>query len=444
VIPRLALLLLLVPQEPTIRLDVQQVLVPVIVTDKKGHHVTGLRASDFQIYEDGVRQDIASFSADTSASVDDIGALSKQASPAPASGPRRTFVICLDTLHTAPASAARMRDALVSLFDKEKPADAQYVLIAIGRQMQVLQPATSNPQVLLLKVRGAAFTSAMGGLDSSALAAELQNLRGRMDDFCKRCPCGTRPAQRNCDSETEALKQSVDSLAARWTAPASELVSEFGNVVKELAKLPTARSLILVSDGFNVDPKREFYSVIAGYLPNRPEFKPPDANAIEPGLRDALKVAADRNVTIYAVDSRGGASPSLASVGPMDAGASLSSGSTSATGMGTDRNSRSASSRGLALEAAGGIRENPFSAVDSATMERLAHATGGVYFHSGSDVAKELRGALADGREYYLLTYVPKNNAQDGRFRAITVETADKNLKIRSKSGYWAAQGVAQ
>src|SRR5207244_10289923 len=31
--------------DPVIRLDVQQVLVPVIVTDKKGHHVTGLHAS---------------------------------------------------------------------------------------------------------------------------------------------------------------------------------------------------------------------------------------------------------------------------------------------------------------------------------------------------------------------------------------------------------------
>lgn len=62
-------------QDATFRLDVQRVLVPVVVTDKKGHHVTGLHASDFRIFEDGAQQAIASFSSDDPASADDIGAL---------------------------------------------------------------------------------------------------------------------------------------------------------------------------------------------------------------------------------------------------------------------------------------------------------------------------------------------------------------------------------
>ena len=39
--------------------------------------------------------------------------------------------------------------------------------------------------------------------------------------------------------------------------------------------------------------------------------------------------------------------------------------------------------------------------------------------------------------------YVPKNAARDGKFRTIMVETSEKNLTIRAKSGYWAP-GVAQ
>jgi hypothetical protein len=53
---------------PVIRVDVRQVLVPVIVTDGKGHHITGLKASDFHILEDGVAQEIAAFSTDTAPS----------------------------------------------------------------------------------------------------------------------------------------------------------------------------------------------------------------------------------------------------------------------------------------------------------------------------------------------------------------------------------------
>jgi VWFA-related protein len=427
---RIALLLpvlSLFAQDPTIRLDVRQVLVPVVVTDKKGHHVTGLRVSDFQILEDGVPQDIVSFSADATARVDDVASLSKSpaAAPASASGPRRTYVICVDTLHTSPAGAGRLKEALVSLFDKEKSTDAQYVLISIGSRLQVLQPATSNPQALLLKLRGPAFQSVSGGFDSSAFAAELQNLRSRMDEFCKRCAC-TRPAARTCESETATLKQNIDAEAARWLAPAAGLAEQFGNVVAELAKLPTARTLILVSDGFSIDPRRDFYQVVSTYLPNRTEFKKDEAQDTEPALRDALKIAADRNVVIYAIDSRGAATPSLASTGSMDAG------SNGLTGGGGVRNR-------AAAPTSTGLQANPFTAHESATMDRLARSTGGVYFHDSADLLKDFRGALADGREYYLLAYTPKNTAQDGKFRTITVETRPKDVTIRAKAGYWAS-----
>src|ERR1700677_1024589 len=67
--PRLILVVaawsLFAQQDATIRVDVQQVLVPVVVTDKKGHHVSGLHKSDFRIFEDGVQQEIAAFSSDT-------------------------------------------------------------------------------------------------------------------------------------------------------------------------------------------------------------------------------------------------------------------------------------------------------------------------------------------------------------------------------------------
>ncbi len=432
-------------QDTTIRVDVQQVLVPVVVTDKKGHYTAGLHASDFRIFEDGVQQEIAAFSSDTAGAVDDIGALSKPSSGgvAPAqgasqAGPRHTFVICIDTLHASTANAARTREALESLFEKEKPAGAQYVLIGIGRQLQVLQPATTNPLAILLKIRGAAFQSAMAGIDASAMAAQLQNIRSRMDEFCKRCACGTRSSHGNCDSEIDTLKQSVDGEADRWTAPTMGLREQFKSVVEELAKLPTGRTLILVSDGFNIDPKREFYAAVLAYLPNRPQFKLEESKDVDPGLRDAVKVASERNVTIYTVDSRGGSAPSLASIGAMDAG----SGSGATSGDLGPRN-QNPPVRAGSLQNAAGTQTNPFASAESATMEQLARATGGVYFHDGSDMLKQFRSALADGREYYVLAYRPKNSAQDGKFRSITVETTDKKLNIRAKSGYWAA-GAAQ
>src|SRR5260370_4579067 len=94
--PILVLSILLAQQDTTIRLDVQQVLVPIVVTDKKGHHVSGLRKSDFKVFEDGVQQEIVSLSSATAGSVADLGSLSKPSSapvPLARTAPRHTFVI---------------------------------------------------------------------------------------------------------------------------------------------------------------------------------------------------------------------------------------------------------------------------------------------------------------------------------------------------------------
>ena len=325
-----------------------------------------------------------------------------------------------------------MREALETLFEKERPSDAQYVLIGIGRQMQVLQPATTNPLEILLKIRGTAFQSFLSGFDSSALAAQLQNLRSRMDDFCRRCACGTR-ARQTCDPQIEALKQGVDADAARWVTPTDGLVGQFAGVVAELAKLPTSRNLILVSDGFSTNPKRDFYAAVSEYLPNSPQFKFAEVND---SLGETLKIANDRNVTIYTIDSRGGAAPSLSSTGPMDA----------ASGTGTTGSARNAAIqlRSGSMQSAAGRQTNPFVSQESAAMELLAHSTGGTYFRGSTDLLKEFRISLADGRESYVLAYVPKNTAHDGKFRQITVQTTRGDLMIRAKSGYWADAGAGQ
>ena len=425
---RLGAGILLAWQEPTIRVDVQQVLVPVVVTDKKGHHVSGLRATDFRIFEDGVQQDIASVATEKAGSVDDVGALSKSQQ----TGPRHTFVICIDTLHIAPSAAARVRQTLESLFESEKPAAAQFALIGIGRQLQVLQTATANPLEALVKIRGAAWQNAMGGSSAGALAAGVQNVRQRMEEFCGRCGCSARSGQQNCGAEIDTLKQSVDGDAERWTPPLNALAEQFRSVVQELGKLPTGRTLILVSDGFTLDAKREFYPAVWAYLPGSPQFKLDDSSSAVPAFQQALKIAAERNVTIYTVDSRGAAS-AVAGGESMDASAAAPARSGSVLdGIGA---------RSTRLESL------PNSSVPalakSVTMEQLAHSTGGVYYHDSRDMLKQFQGALADGREYYMLAYAPKNGARDGRYRTIAVDTAGKKLNVRAKPGYWAP-GEAQ
>ena len=75
----------------------------------------------------------------------------------------------------------------------------------------------------------------------------------------------------------------------------------------------------------------------------------------------------------------------------------------------------------------------------SDTLSEIATATGGTAFRNSNDILAGLRRALADGRQYYMLAYVPSNSNTDGRFRAISVRLRDSKMVVKAKRGYWAA-----
>lgn len=429
---------------PPIRAEVREVLVPVIVTDKKGHHVTGLKASDFHIEEDGVPQEITAFSTDTAASAsqlleaaDRAVANNSASSPAPTAAAanqslRHTYVICVDTLHTAVPDSARMREALTRLFGNEKPAAAQFVIVGIGRQLRVLRTATGDPAIVIATLKSPAFQSALGGGDAAALASELNDLKNRMYDFCRRCASCAKPGLHACEGEVENLKSSLDAEAERWATLDRQMLAQLRSVVEEIAKLPTARTLILVSDGFSLQPTSEFYGVAGAFLPSDPRFRLAGPTNLEPELKEVIRSAVERNVRVYSVNALGVEQPSFSSNGSMDASAP------------PDRSAPSvirrtgASNRGGLLLSDMDHAASSVALQNGSAMEQLAHATGGVYFHDSNDMLKQLRSAVGDGRDYYLLAYVSTNAAKDGAFRTITVQVADKKLNVRAKSGYWS------
>jgi Ca-activated chloride channel homolog len=75
------------------------------------------------------------------------------------------------------------------------------------------------------------------------------------------------------------------------------------------------------------------------------------------------------------------------------------------------------------------------------TLKRLADETGGQSFFpfAASDLSGDFRQIARELRSQYSLAYVSTNKAQDGTFRSIVVQPRDKELRVRSKNGYFAA-----
>src|SRR5579864_9181281 len=107
------------PEKPTFRVQVDLVTDDVIVRDDKGNFVPDLKRDDFEVYEDGVKQDISSMTVVTGGRVTNL--LAPPPPPPPegiilpparqvndTSG--RIFVFFVDDLHMDFQETARVRD----------------------------------------------------------------------------------------------------------------------------------------------------------------------------------------------------------------------------------------------------------------------------------------------------------------------------------------------
>jgi Ca-activated chloride channel homolog len=73
-------------------------------------------------------------------------------------------------------------------------------------------------------------------------------------------------------------------------------------------------------------------------------------------------------------------------------------------------------------------------------LMRLAQETGGRVFFpfEASDLTANFQEIARELRSQYSVAYVSTNSAHDGTFRAINIQAKDKNLRVRSKAGYFA------
>jgi Ca-activated chloride channel family protein len=73
-------------------------------------------------------------------------------------------------------------------------------------------------------------------------------------------------------------------------------------------------------------------------------------------------------------------------------------------------------------------------------LKYFAGETGGKVFFpfEASDLESNFREIGAELRSQYSLAYTPTNNKRDGTFRKISIETDQKGLRVRAKTGYFA------
>ena len=377
-----------VPRQPDIRIAIDLVTMDVIVRDDKGQFVADLKGQDFEVFEDGVKQDISSV-----VLIHGGRAFNMQAPPPPpaqegiilpaqrptndAAG--RIFLIFVDDLHLDFRNTGRIRD----LFKR-----ISKTLVHDGDMFGIVSTGPSSLAIDLT-------------YDRQVLDSAIKKITGN----------GLRPSDIIQGAETSEGPSEVRYRAHVAFSTAYDLM-------RNLEKVHNRRkAVIYVSNGYDFNP---FEQARLGEDPvyggrfgeNREEnMTDPFARTLRQGQQFAdadlareiseLTRAANRaNATMYTIDPRGlTAGPDLdEQVDPVEWG--------------------------------NHVRKTQDS------LRVLADLTGGLAVVNQNDFDKALKRIDAETSDYYVLGYYSKNPDPLKRTRKIEVKTKKPNVQVWSRTSY--------
>ena len=427
-----------------LRVRTNEVRLDVVVKDKKGHAVKDLTPADFEVLEDGVSQKIQSFrfvnrepSADSSPTGPTRNADRKESAPEtsqPLTPPRRTTpgVTALVFDRLSPEARALARRAGTAYAQEGMAAGDFTGVFRIDQSLITVQSFTDNSEQVKTAIERAtsAAPSAYGSgaqkvrdladrnivldqqIDSLGSAAQTA---GAARDSAGASAAGQASGQAAAEQE---LNQMQSSMLEQFEALERDqqgfaTINGLLAVVNPMRNLPGRKTIIFFSEGLALPPSvaMKFPSVIS---------------------------AANRaNVSIYTIDSAG-----LRTEGGQEEAArelnSIATQRMNQQARGTDRGVNGPYTKSLERNE-DLLRFDPRSG-----LGQLADQTGGFLIHDTNDLGNGLRRISDDMHGYYMLTYVPKNEDYNGRFRRINVKLSRSNLELQTRKGYYAVESAGQ
>lgn len=414
-----------------VKLSVALVQVDAVVTDKQGRQVTDLNASDFEIFEDGVPQQVTHCSY--------VRTSAPTAPPSGAAGPgpnvrlrldqvRRTIVFVVgrflgdldnfDSLATANENAAAARSALTKFVDEQmRPGD----LVAIVRSqsgMGALQQLTADKQVLKEAIKyirpeftaaGSVSDAALSGTGDTTFSQEAGNARGPSANDSRSAPVGKEESLRA--SQRLAQERATAALVGgRLGLYAAGTLGTVQYVLRGLGAVPGRKAVVVLTTG-------EAPFLVVGRTRVVPTG---DAARLQSILMQSITDQATRvSAAVYGVDVRGLQTymPGGDAVGP-------------------------GGPEAVATAVAAEFQSQ-------ASIADIARRTGGFLVHGTNDVAGGLRAAVEDQDGYYLLAYTPAESTFDLQttghpYHQLRVRVKRPDLTVRSRTGFYAVANDAE
>jgi VWFA-related protein len=400
-----------------IRAGTQEVLLDVIVRDKKGKPVRDLEDKDIEVTDEGSRVKVTGFHLVSGAEAAGLGAEAGTAARPKALDPLRQVRLVSLVFERLDNDARRLaRQASMEFLKDELEQNVYMAVFIIDQRLHVVQQFTNDRDLLRQAVESASTTQ------YTQFAAQSEAIRKQLDDAVQRqtataAAVATAPNGPGAGAAAAAnvaaifaqmtlnMLQFEDSLARTQESRSS--IFSLLSLVREQSRLPGRKTVIYFSEGLQV----------------------PD-NMVET-LNSTIGAANRASVSVYGVDARG-----LTSEGQSGAGKSMLD-----SALASSRTQQQRGGKGAVTPDQAKVFDTARDSVHANTQQTLndlSANTGGFLIANTNDFRAAFRKVSEDVHAYYEVSYVPPITEYDGKFRKIAVKIDRPNVTVQTRSGYFA------
>ena len=413
----------------TIRANTRLVTVDVVVTDKKGQAVTGLKAENFTLEENGKKQKVSIFvppgvANKVAAAPTPPGILSNHPENVGPSVGVPT-VLLLDVCNSPFKDQTYARSQMLKYVAEQGQGGHPLAVLTLTDRVRVLQQFTSDPQVLMAAIKKVQPSEQI--LASGGPAPESH---GIADSGLGRSGTGGGAAAAAVAASTVAVQQFADIQVGYALQRRTEITIEaMKTLARMLGGLPGRKNVVWLTASLPFDLIPEDRNVtdaeLLADLPGTGRQRSVSVNAAGAyasearqlhgqEIKEAEAELANTNIAIYPVDLTG-------LMSGMEASAARQGSVFNDTAI-TDRVIAGLSSQQASQE----------------TMREVAIQTGGKAYMNQNEIKEGITLAVSDEKASYTLGYYPENKKWDGKMRSLKVKVDQGDTQLRYRKGFFA------
>lgn len=398
-------------EDEVVKITTNLIQIDVTVTDDDGKVITDLKPEDFEIYENGKKQEITNFSfisADSEEAEEEKSSRSKRSNETVVPLPtttirkeqvRRTIALVVDDLTLSFESVHFVRRALRKFVNNQMQEGDLVAIIRTGSGIGALQQFTNDKRIL-----NAAIDRIQWNPRGSGGISAFDPVSAALGDLDETNENDVDSAKFNSEADVEDFRNNI---------LATGTLGAINYVIRGMQDLPGRKSVMLLSDGFRLFSRGD-------------GERSSNSNRILNSVRKVIDQANRASVVIYTMDARG----------------LQTTGFTAADDLGSRPiGPPGGDTRAITLDKLTPIltgRSNEL--FDSqGSLVYLARETGGFAIINDNDLSGGIRRALND-QSYYLIGYQPDEETFDPetrRFNELNINVKRKNAKVRYRSGFF-------